>query len=66
MNVPTVDQVLSATSTGRGWHCWDIEGGAITVATAELRPLLEQAYDPCMPDWAGLVDFDDDGAWHVA
>jgi hypothetical protein len=66
MTAPTVDQILEATSIGCGEHLWISEGGAIAVKTDELRPVLEQAYDPGMLNWTGLISIDDDGDWFVA
>lgn len=63
----TPDELLEHTAIGCGWHEWGVEGGSIRVTTEQLRPVLEQAYDPNMPDWVALVDWDDDeGDFHVA
>ena len=55
-SVPTVEQVLDSTAIGGGFHVWAVIGGSITLTTDVLRPLLEEAYDPNMPDWVALVD----------
>jgi hypothetical protein len=54
--VPTVEQMLNATAIGGGFHRWGVIGGSITLTTDQLRPLLEEAYDPNIPDWVALVD----------
>jgi hypothetical protein len=54
--VPTVEQVLDDSAIGGGFHCWAVIGGSITLSTDRLRFLLEEAYDPNMPDWVALVD----------
>lgn len=66
MTTPTVDDVLSSTDIGNGLHRWAVEGGSFNVSTDELRPVLEKAYDPNMPDWVELISYDDEGGWHVA
>ena len=40
-------------------HRWPAEGGAIEITTAELRPALEAAYDPTMPNWPAMVEIED-------
>jgi hypothetical protein len=54
--VPTVDDVLAQTAIGCGMHQWAVIGGSITLTTDQLRPLLEEAYDPADPDWEAMVD----------
>jgi hypothetical protein len=54
--VPTVDDVLAQTAIGCGMHRWAVIGGSITLTTDQLRPLLEEAYDPADPDWEAMVD----------
>jgi hypothetical protein len=72
MPTPTVDDILRRTLSGTLWgagetlHQWRTESGAIEVSSSELRPILEQAYDPFMPDWLSLISYDCDGGWHVA
>jgi hypothetical protein len=55
-SVPTVEQELDDSAIGGGFHRWAVIGGSITITTDQLRPLLEEAYDPNMPDWVALVD----------
>lgn len=55
---PTVDQVLAGCHVGNGFYEWREEGGASRYDAATLRPALEEAYDPTMPDWPAMVDFD--------
>ena len=57
--IPTVEFMLGATLVSHGNHRWPTEGGEIQIATAELRPALEVAYDPTMPNWPAMVEFDD-------
>jgi hypothetical protein len=54
--IPTVDKVLDDSAIGGGFHRWAVIGGSIMLSTDQLRPLLEEAYDPNMPDWVALVD----------
>jgi len=72
MTVPTVDEVL-ARCEHRGWAdlsglgfnpnqekllAWSVNGGEIMVPADELRTALEEAYDPTMPDWPGMVEIE--------
>lgn len=72
-SVPTVDEVL-ARCEHRGWTdlsglgfepgqekllAWSVNGGEIMVPAGELRTALEEAYDPSMPDWPGMVEIED-------
>ena len=66
MPAPTVDEILSDTAIGNGYHRWAVEGGSITVAAADLRPALEAAYDPNMPDWTALISYDEEDGFFVA
>jgi hypothetical protein len=59
-HVPTVDEVMAETEVGNGFHDWRVEGGVIRVTADELRPALEEAYDPFMPNWECLVVWDDE------
>ena len=58
-SIPTVESILSATLIGNGLHRWPVEGGEIRIATAELRPALEAAYDQGMPDWPPMTEIED-------
>ena len=58
-SVPTVEEVLSDTAIGYGWHDFRIEGGTIRVPTKDLRRVLEAAYNPSMANWSTLVDESD-------
>ena len=62
----TPDELLDSTAIGCGLHRWGVEGGSIQVAADELRPVLQEAYDPNMPDWPSLISWDDRYGWHVA
>ena len=53
---PTVDDVLALSHVGGHWHEWYVDGGTIRLTHAELRPALEAAYDPSMPDWPATVE----------
>jgi hypothetical protein len=65
MAVPTVDDLLRQTwndtlwGTGESLHWWRTEGGVIEVTDTKLRPALEAAYDPLMPNWPAMVEVDD-------
>lgn len=66
--IPSIDDVMRRTAIGGGFHEWRTVGGAIRLTSAELRPILEDAYDSSMPDWVALADFedeleDDDDPW---
>lgn len=54
--VPTVEEVLSDTAIGCGYHYFPVEGGIVQPARADLLPALEAAYDATMPDWPSLVE----------
>ena len=62
----TPDELLASTSVGRGFHDWSCEGGTIRVTTDELRPVLQEAYDPSMPNWPSLISWDDEDGFFVA
>jgi hypothetical protein len=66
MTVITPSELLDSTAVGCGFHDWNCEGGTIRVTTDELRPVLEEAYDPNMPSWTSLISWDDENGWHVA
>jgi hypothetical protein len=66
MTAITPSQLLDSTAVGCGFHDWDCEGGAIRVTSDELRPVLEEAYDPNMPAWPSLISWDEEYGWHVA
>ena len=56
--IPTVDDVLSHTRVERfDLHSWPAKDGIgdIHVSYEELRPALEEAYDPANPHWSALV-----------
>ena len=53
---PTVGDVLARTHVGGDWHEWNADGGTIRITRAELRPALEAAHDPSMPDWPATVE----------
>ena len=55
----TVDELLDSTAVGGGFHDWATDGAVVRVTADQLRPALEAAYDPDMPNWAALVDLDD-------
>jgi hypothetical protein len=57
--IPTIDDVLARTHLGGHFHEWGADGGVIRVTRAELRPALEAAYDPTMPNWPAMVEIDD-------
>ena len=57
--IPTVDDVLARTHQYWDLHEWGTDGGVIRVTRAELRPALEAAYDPTMPDWPAMVEIED-------
>lgn len=61
----TPDELLASTAVGCGVHEWGTEGGSIRVHVDELRPVLEEAYDPSMPDWPSLISWDGHD-WNVA
>jgi hypothetical protein len=57
--ISTVDDLLDRTHIGGYFHEWGADGGVIRVTRHELRPALEAAYDPTMPDWPAMVEIDD-------
>ena len=66
MTAITPDELLASTSIGCGFHDWSCEGGTIRVTTDELRPVLQEAYDPNMPGWPSLITWDDEDGFFVA
>jgi hypothetical protein len=72
MPAPTVDEILRDTFTGHlsadgdMLHDWAVEGGTIQVNASQLRPALEAAYDPAMPDWTALISWDEEDGFFVA
>jgi hypothetical protein len=64
MTVPTVNDLLRWTCTATLWgsgeslHHWSTEGGAFEITGTELRPALEAAYDPLMPNWPAMVEIE--------
>ena len=72
MQPPTVDEILSDTccgvlhASGVTLHNWAVEGGTIQVTGLQLRPALEAAYDPNMPDWTALISWDEEDGFLVA
>ena len=56
--IPTVEYMLGATLISNGIYRWPTEGDTIEITTAELRPALEDAYDPTMPNWPSMVKID--------
>lgn len=57
--VPTVEEVLSQTAVGNGFHEFAVEGGIALFAKASLKRALEEAYDPMMPNWPAMVEIND-------
>ena len=62
---PTVDDILARTHVGGHWHEWNAYGGTIRLTRAELRPALEAAYDPYMPDWPATVEIADAPTYEI-
>jgi hypothetical protein len=56
--VPTVADLLEQTAISNGLHRWAVEGGSIEVPADVLRPILEDACDPSMPNWPAMVEID--------
>lgn len=59
VTVPTVTDLLIQTSTSNCLHRWPVPGGSVMLRREQLRPALEDAYDPTMPDWPAMVVIDD-------
>jgi len=66
MTAITPNELLTSTAIGCGLHQWGVDGGSIQVAADELRPALEQAYDPSMPDWPSLIHYHDEDGFIIA
>ena len=58
--VPTVDDLLSSTAIGNGFHRWNVKGGSVYIDSETLRQALEEAYDPFMSGWPAMVDLGGD------
>ncbi len=54
--IPTVEDVLSDTAVGCGYHDFAVEGGTIRLATDRLQVALEVAYDESNPNWVDFVE----------
>ena len=66
MTAITPDELLVSTAIGDDIHEWKIDGGSMLVHVDELRPALEQAYDPSTPDWPNLISWDDEDGFFAA
>lgn len=55
---PTVEEVLAKNLLRPGAYTWGTHGGCLTLTEAELRPALEAAYDPTMPNWPSTVELE--------
>jgi len=49
--IPTVEDVLSDTAIGDGYHDFAVQGGTVRLTEAELRSALEAVYDATMHKW---------------
>jgi hypothetical protein len=56
--VPTAEQVLADHHLFDSIAWWDVEGGRVSIAKADLMAALEAAYDPTMAAWPSLVEID--------
>ena len=56
--IPTVDDLLARTHIGFGLHEWSTDADVFRLTPAELRPALEAAYDPLMPNWPAMVEIE--------
>ena len=66
MTAITPDELLASTSVGNDIHSWKVNDGSIDVHVDELRPVLEEAYDPSMPNWPSLISWDDEDGFFAA
>lgn len=55
---PTVDDIMSRSHIGNGFHQLPTYGGLLCLPAAELRQALEDAYDPLMPNWPSMVELE--------
>lgn len=55
----TVDEYLQSCLVGCGWADFPVEGGVLRILAKDLRPALEEAYDPNMEAWPTLVELPD-------
>lgn len=62
---PTPADLMRRTAIGNGLHRWALEGGSVEIDSDELWPLLQEAYDPSMPDWPALIYWEACGGWTV-
>ena len=56
--VPTVQEVLDQRYESNGLYRWDVEGGAVWLPEAVLRPALEAAYEEGFPEWQQSVEIE--------
>ncbi len=66
MTAITPEEMIDSTAIGCGFHSWGCETGSIRVTADELRPVLQAAYDPSMPDWPSLIGWDDESGFFIA
>lgn len=68
IEIPSVEQVLTRTSVGNGFHRWPTDIGNklsyVEVSAETLRKVLEMADDPSDYLWNEKVDFSD-GTWYI-
>lgn len=62
---PTPEDLMNQTRTAVGQHSWPLEGGLVEIDAEDLWPLLEEAYDPFMPDWPARIGYDMSIGWFV-
>ena len=65
----TPEELLNSTAIGNGLHRWAVDGGSIEVTTAELEPILREAY-AChgsffVDDWYVMISWDEEDGWFV-
>lgn len=55
---PTIDLVFSSSKIGPDLCAWPESGDFIYTDGETMRAALEDAYDPCVPDWPAMVQMD--------
>jgi hypothetical protein len=59
---PTIDLVLLDSKIGPDLYAW-LENNAFIYTDGEtMLAALEDAYNPCIPDWAAMVQLDTCGS----
>ena len=57
-HVPTISEVMDDCFIGNGLYEWAHDGASGRFTYQEMHDALQDAYDPNMPNWIGLVQLE--------